>query len=1056
MAAAALDRRLLLGSFAAVGSAPPPPAAHPALVLLEQGDYAGALAAALRSAWAAGGGANGDAAPESTPDWFEAAAGVLQRVLTGPAASVTAAEELLLAAVAALCLFTQANLAGPALPLPECPFDWLDPAAEQDWAERRRAEQARHEGSGDAGADGSSSSTAAESSAGFGRDSTSPGDRWAASQLSENGEDLVGRIQCPQYLLLARSILLAPLQVAPPAASGEGGTAAMAGAPAAVQPAAGVAWLAGGARGEQTGAAAPVPAAAAGDAGAAAPSLPGWCWWVLRAVLLQQRLLSGRSASLRSLLLGLQQQVLAGFALPVEAALAEPAQGGSSSSSSTSSSGSTCTAEEQLLAAGALLEAALLETAFGHVEAAKAFLLRASGVLGFCSELTGALGVRTVHQQEAKAQLVVSVQRQAGNPWTAAHAVGALPDAALPRNEIEAACNGQVELPAELKGFSADSDVLPHPKLLEGEGLSQGAPADLHSLEQALLLGWCLHVRKGSAADGLQPWEMAAYVDAVAQQQRSQFLPHSAAALQACRLEKQRSRTRDRALLQMEQLGESMAKAVAGLPAEARLRYAFSVWFPLHIQLKKELGELLVGMGLVGAALTVFEQLELWDDLIVCYQLLDKRVQAEELIKRRLEVSPDEPRLWCALGDLCLDDAHYLQAWERSGHRNARSQRSLARNALRNSRYAQAAQHWETALALNPLHGEGWFSLGYCYIKERDYPAALRAFTRSSQLEPENGEAWNNLAAIHMHLKHWPQAYNALSEAVKHKRDSWQTWENYAQVSVRCKQWQTAVRALQQVLALSAGQRVDLTVVAALVGQVEAGRSGSGSDGNQQQQQQPEEQQQQGSDAAMAAEGAMPGAAAGDAADASAAADSGGLAELAAALGELGVSAGPGGGAPEGQAEAQAEAVAKAEARAQEVLEQSVGHLMKGIAASVSGDSAFWELYARYQTALGYPDAAKECLLKRVRALGGAGWQASQEAFAGYAQASAALCEAHLQAAEAGGAGAQRDVSSARLHLRGLLKQAQERYGETQHYRQLQELLAKVEAAQERLVAGNK
>ena len=46
--------------------------------------------------------------------------------------------------------------------------------------------------------------------------------------------------------------------------------------------------------------------------------------------------------------------------------------------------------------------------------------------------------------------------------------------------------------------------------------------------------------------------------------------------------------------------------------------------------------------------------------------------QAEELIKRRLEVTPDEPRLWCALGDLCLDDAHYLQAWERSGHRNAR------------------------------------------------------------------------------------------------------------------------------------------------------------------------------------------------------------------------------------------------------------------------------------------------------------------------------------------------------------------------------------------------
>lgn len=35
--------------------------------------------------------------------------------------------------------------------------------------------------------------------------------------------------------------------------------------------------------------------------------------------------------------------------------------------------------------------------------------------------------------------------------------------------------------------------------------------------------------------------------------------------------------------------------------------------------------------------------------------------QAEQLIRRRLEVTPDEPRLWCALGDLTLDDACYMQ-----------------------------------------------------------------------------------------------------------------------------------------------------------------------------------------------------------------------------------------------------------------------------------------------------------------------------------------------------------------------------------------------------------
>ena len=53
--------------------------------------------------------------------------------------------------------------------------------------------------------------------------------------------------------------------------------------------------------------------------------------------------------------------------------------------------------------------------------------------------------------------------------------------------------------------------------------------------------------------------------------------------------------------------------------------------------------------------------------------------QAEALIRARLEQAPDEARLWCALGDLRQDDGCYRAAWERSGRRSARAQRSLAR-----------------------------------------------------------------------------------------------------------------------------------------------------------------------------------------------------------------------------------------------------------------------------------------------------------------------------------------------------------------------------------------
>ena len=38
--------------------------------------------------------------------------------------------------------------------------------------------------------------------------------------------------------------------------------------------------------------------------------------------------------------------------------------------------------------------------------------------------------------------------------------------------------------------------------------------------------------------------------------------------------------------------------------------------------------------------------------------------QAEQLIRARLAVTPDEPRLWCALGDLNLDDDAYRKAWD--------------------------------------------------------------------------------------------------------------------------------------------------------------------------------------------------------------------------------------------------------------------------------------------------------------------------------------------------------------------------------------------------------
>lgn len=41
----------------------------------------------------------------------------------------------------------------------------------------------------------------------LGHDTASKGDQWAAQQLAVDGEEVVGKVHLPQYLLLARTLL---------------------------------------------------------------------------------------------------------------------------------------------------------------------------------------------------------------------------------------------------------------------------------------------------------------------------------------------------------------------------------------------------------------------------------------------------------------------------------------------------------------------------------------------------------------------------------------------------------------------------------------------------------------------------------------------------------------------------------------------------------------------------------------------------------------------------------------------------------------------------------
>ncbi|KAL6762659.1 hypothetical protein V8C86DRAFT_3173802 [Haematococcus lacustris] len=612
-----------------------------------------------------------------------------------------------------------------------------------------------------------------------------------------------------------------------------------------------------------------------------------------------------------------------------------------------------------------LAQLLLVQYGYGYVDAGQQLLQAAGQVLGLEVELSGALGLRTAHQLQAKAQLVVHPKH---------HPASHTSSPGSPQHDPPVACMG-ITLPGvsaaglnakagpqDTDGFSQESDVLLAPQLLGPDGplLQQ----QYQGAEQALLLAWATHVRRASAQDELQDWQMAPYVEAVLMQQHSRPVLQVMARLLKIRHEKKRSRTRERALLHMEQLA-----------------------------------------------------LELWDSLIVCYRLLDKKALAEEVIRRRLKVEPNNPVLWCGLGDLHLEESYYHEAWER---------------AMRRKDWGAAAGHYDQALAINPLNPDAWFALGYCALKLGQQQRTLRAFTRVTQQQPDHGEAWNNLAALWLELDRPREAFSALTECLKHKRDSWQIWENQAQVALQSKQHVAAVQALKQVLDLSSGQRLHLDTVEGL-----ASRSPS-SDAQ--------------ADACPAAPTEAPwGAAAGAAA--------GCVAEVSSAAGTS--REGEEGGAPAG-AEPAVRGVSRytadlqaAEERSRQQMRSGVGALLKEAVNQACCTPRLWGLLGRYYAATGQPEGAKEALLKQVRGLTGTGYKSDEAKFIEMADASAALARAYIQLSTrsagdgkgaASSAVAVRELAAARMHLRGVLKQCENSFGEHAAWRQLGSLLAEVTA----------
>ncbi|KAF2034278.1 TPR-like protein [Setomelanomma holmii] len=509
-----------------------------------------------------------------------------------------------------------------------------------------------------------------------------------------------------------------------------------------------------------------------------------------------------------------------------------------------------------------LIERAAIHTHHGLDKKAKADLDKATVERKFDFALTGLMGKRTKFQQKDTSQLLV-LARSANTLANHAAEEASKPKALDLNDDTLHESIQYTENPASID--IKDESSLP-------AGLAELDPANqplLDPLDSVILLSLAESIKNTNPADGLTREETIPYATRVLEGGSSNWQVYTQALLVRSRIEGYKSRTMERGLLQLqalvdqviaETLGEATTDAETGekvtsfLPqakegeaasVSERLRYVFPLSSPSRWDLEAELAARWVHIGGLRSALEIYQRLEMWAEAALCWAATEKEDKARRLVRKQLfhanngnddDADPDKetwegpardpppteaPRLYCILGDIGRDLSMYEKAWEVSGSRYARAQRSLGQNYIAQRNYEKAAEAYALSLKVNTLYQPAWFALGCAYLELQQFKNAVEAFSRCVQLDDRDAESWSNLAASLLHLRSKARtnedgeeekvtshprtdALKAFRRAATLKHDNYRIWSNVLAVAASTDppSWNDVINAQRNICEL--------------------------------------------------------------------------------------------------------------------------------------------------------------------------------------------------------------------------------------------------------------
>ncbi|KAG5518076.1 hypothetical protein PMAC_003262 [Pneumocystis sp. 'macacae'] len=481
-----------------------------------------------------------------------------------------------------------------------------------------------------------------------------------------------------------------------------------------------------------------------------------------------------------------------------------------------------CEKQEYYIRACYALELGLYLNYYGRNSISFNFIKNAAKETGLKWILTGFLGRRTKFQTFDVSQLVLIAKGENNieNTFESIHKIPKTLDLnddtlleTISFKPIKITSSESIEnnIPESLKNIDPNN------------------PLPLSPLDACILLALTLFIKNTNPNDGLTMEEMASYTERVLKHPTN-WTVYSMALLIRCKLEAGKGRTMERSVLQLQVLVDqllddidstndsknSLLKNTSFLrkpssseessSVKERLIYGWQLLLLPRWALEEELANRYLSVGMIKSALEIFERLEVWEKIALCWTALNKENKAIEVLTSQLALDPENPKLWTLLGDIQKNPSHWIKAWNISGNRYAKAQRSLGKFYYSKKNFEESAKAFRLSLDINPLNYAAWFTYGCCHLELNNWKIASEAFTRCVSLDSSDGESWNNLALSF--LKHDPpkkhDAWNALKQALSSSYESWRIWENYLTISLDIGEWNEVVRSMRRCIDLRA------------------------------------------------------------------------------------------------------------------------------------------------------------------------------------------------------------------------------------------------------------